>query len=63
MITVTEWKSTQITLTRQDGRITNVAMIRDMVKVTIKELKLNKVEPTSDVDWKIVDKYLLERCK
>lgn len=40
-----------------------MAAIADIVKVTIKELKFNKVEPTTPADWHIVNNYLLERCK
>jgi len=40
-----------------------MALVRDVVKVTIAELKFNKVEPTTKQDWQIVNNYLLERCK
>lgn len=36
--------------------------VRDMVKVTIKELKFNKVEPITEFEWELVNKYLLEAC-
>jgi hypothetical protein len=39
-----------------------MALVRDVVKVSIAELKFNKVEPVSDADWQIVNNYLLERC-
>jgi hypothetical protein len=37
--------------------------LRDMVKVTIKELNLSKVEPVTEFEWDLVNKYLLEQCK
>ena len=40
-----------------------MALVRDVVKVTITELKFNKVEPVTDTDWQIVNNYLLEQCK
>lgn len=40
-----------------------MATIRDMVKVTIKELNLSKVEPVTEFEWDLVNKYLLEQCK
>jgi hypothetical protein len=40
-----------------------MALVRDVVKVTIAELGFNKVEPTTKQDWQIVNNYLLERCK
>lgn len=40
-----------------------MALVRDIVKVTIAELGFNKVEPVSNLDWQIVNNYLLERCK
>lgn len=40
-----------------------MAQIQDMVKITIKELNLSKVEPVTDTEWNIVNQYLLERCK
>lgn len=39
------------------------AQLKDIVKITIKELKLNKVEPVTDFEWDLVNKYLLEQCK
>lgn len=39
-----------------------MAQIRDIVKVTIAELNLHKVEPVTDIDWKIINNYLLEKC-
>jgi hypothetical protein len=39
-----------------------MALVRDVVKVSIAELKFNKVEPVSESDWQIVNNYLLERC-
>ena len=39
-----------------------MALVRDFVKVSIAELGFDKVEPTSDADWQIVNNYLLERC-
>jgi hypothetical protein len=47
---------------KQDWRI-EMAMISDIVKVTIKELNFSKVEPITAADWQIVNNYLLERCK
>lgn len=40
-----------------------MALVKDVVKVTITELKFNKVEPVTEADWQIVNNYLLERCK
>jgi hypothetical protein len=40
-----------------------MALVRDVVKVTIAELGFSKVEPTTNADWQIVNNYLLERCK
>jgi hypothetical protein len=40
-----------------------MALVRDVVKVTITELKFSKVEPVTEADWQIVNNYLLERCK
>ena len=37
-----------------------MALIEDMASFTIKELKLNKVEPKTEVEWSIVKNYLLE---
>jgi hypothetical protein len=39
-----------------------MALVRDVVKVTITELKFSKVEPVTEADWQIVNNYLLERC-
>ena len=39
-----------------------MALVRDVVKVSIAELEFDKVEPTSESDWQIVNNYLLERC-
>lgn len=39
-----------------------MAQIRDIVKVTIAELNLHKVEPMTDFEWQIVNNYLLEKC-
>lgn len=38
-------------------------MINDIVKVTIKELGFNKVEPTTKTEWQIVNNYLLSKCE
>ena len=38
-------------------------LLRDMVKFSIRELKLSKIEPTNDKEWQIVNNYLLEKCK
>jgi hypothetical protein len=40
-----------------------MALVRDVVKVTITELKFSKVEPVTETDWQIVNNYLLEQCK
>lgn len=40
-----------------------MALISDIVKVTIRELAFNKVEPVTKQDWQIVNNYLLEKCK
>jgi hypothetical protein len=37
--------------------------VRDIVKVSIKELKFNKVEPVTEFEWDLVNKFLLEKCK
>jgi hypothetical protein len=37
--------------------------ISDIVKVSIKELNLHKVEPTNEFEWNLVNNYLLEKCK
>ena len=39
-----------------------MAMISDIVKVSIKELKLDKVEPTTPAEWQIINNYLAEAC-
>ena len=39
-----------------------MALVKDVVKVTITELKFSKVEPVTEADWQIVNNYLLERC-
>lgn len=39
-----------------------MAEVKDMVKVTIKELNLSKVEPNTETEWSIVNRYLLEKC-
>ena len=39
-----------------------MTLVRDVVKVTITELKFSKVEPVTEADWQIVNNYLLERC-
>jgi len=38
-------------------------MIRDTGYFTIKELKLHKVAPVTEVEWNIIDRYLLEATK
>ena len=38
-----------------------MSMIRDVAKFTIKELKLNKVEPITKTEWSIIDQYLLDK--
>ena len=40
-----------------------MALIHDIVKVTIRELGFNKVEPTTKQDWQIVNIFLMEKCK
>jgi hypothetical protein len=50
-------------LAYQIERGNRMALVRDVVKVTIKELGFSKVEPVSKQDWQIVNNYLLERCK
>ena len=37
--------------------------ISDNVTVTIKELNLHKVHPTTEFEWNLVNNYLLEHCK
>ena len=37
--------------------------VSDVVKVSIKELKLSKVEPTNEFEWNLVNNYLIEKCK
>jgi hypothetical protein len=37
--------------------------VSDIVKVTIKELNLHKVQPTTEFEWNLVNNYLLEQCK
>lgn len=37
--------------------------VRDIVKVSIKELKFSKVEPTNEFEWNLVNNYLIEKCK
>ena len=36
-------------------------MIRDTASFTIKELNLHKVNPTTEVEWNLINNYLLER--
>ena len=36
-------------------------MIRDTASFTIKELKFHKVAPTTEVEWKLIESYLLEK--
>jgi hypothetical protein len=38
-------------------------MIRDNAYFTIKELKLSRVAPTTEVEWGIIDRYLLEAAR
>lgn len=38
-----------------------MAMIRDMASFSIKELSLHRVEPVTQTDWQIIDRYLLEK--
>lgn len=38
-------------------------MIRDNAYFTIKELKLSRVAPATEVEWGIIEKYLLEATK
>lgn len=40
-----------------------MALIHDIVKVTIPELKFDKVEPTTKEEWQIVNNYLMEKCQ
>ena len=40
-----------------------MAEIRDIVKFTITELNLHKVEPVNEFEWELVNNYLLEQCK
>jgi len=35
-------------------------VIREVATFTIKELKLHKVGPTTEVEWTIIERYLLE---
>ena len=37
--------------------------VRDVVKVSIKDLKFSKVEPVTEFEWDLVNKFLLEKCK
>lgn len=39
----------------------DMALIRDMVKVTISELGLNKIEPTTADEWRVVNAYLSDK--
>jgi hypothetical protein len=39
-----------------------MAIVRDVVKVTIKELNLSKVEPITDTEWSIINNFLLDQC-
>ena len=41
----------------------NMALIQDMASFSIQELKLNRVEPSTEAEWSIVNGYLLEACK
>jgi hypothetical protein len=38
-------------------------LVRDMVRFSIRELKLSKIAPTNEKEWQIVNNYLLENCK
>lgn len=38
-------------------------MIRDTASFTIKELKFHKVAPNTEIEWKIIEGYLLEATK
>lgn len=40
-----------------------MAEVKDIVKVSIKELKLNKVEPRTEFEENLVNTYLLSKCK
>jgi hypothetical protein len=40
-----------------------MAEVRDIVKFTITELNLHKVEPVNEFEWELVNNYLLEQCK
>ena len=37
-----------------------MTQLRDMASFSIKELKLNRVEPVTEVEWDIINRYLLE---
>ena len=36
-------------------------MIRDMASFSIKEMKFNKVYPTTETEWTIIDRYMLDK--
>lgn len=37
-----------------------MAQVRDMASFSIKELKQNRVFPTTEIEWEIINRYLLE---
>lgn len=39
-----------------------MTMLEDMASFSIKELKLNRVEPTTEAEWSIIKSYLLSKC-
>jgi hypothetical protein len=38
-------------------------LVRDMVRFSIRELKLSKIAPANEKEWQIVNNYLLDKCK
>jgi len=36
-------------------------MIRDMASFSIKEMKFSKVYPTTETEWTIIDRYMLDK--
>ena len=40
-----------------------MATLEDMASFSIKELKLNKVEPRTELEWSIIKNYLADKVK
>lgn len=38
-------------------------LVRDMVRFSIRELKLSKIAPANEKEWQIVNNYLLDKCE